>query len=174
MWWGRNSATVGGTDLVVRFGQHLSVSDRCYDRIAAVNRREGKAGRPLRLTIGPGGCNGFKYEFAFDETPLRDAEDVVFAKVVSAKNSPVTHSMGVAITAQADEAPTAATLQVEEEAPSRVVVDTGTLDKLEGAVLDFFVELKGSGFMVVGNQLVDESCACKQSMTLKPRQAKPV
>lgn len=53
------------------------------------------------------------------------------------------------------------------EPPPRVVVDQLSISKLDGASLDYHSELKGSAFVVVGNSLVDQSCACAMSFSLK-------
>ena len=51
-----------------------------------------------------------------------------------------------------------------------MVIDTASLKSMEDAVLDYHVELKGSAFVVVGNALVNDECACKMSFSLaKPK-----
>lgn len=48
-----------------------------------------------------------------------------------------------------------------------MVVDKITVGKMVNAVVDYHRELKGAAFVVVGNELVDQSCACAMSFSLK-------
>lgn len=50
---------------------------------------------------------------------------------------------------------------------SRIVIDKATIERIEGAQIDYHSELKGSAFVVVGNEKVDASCSCGMSISLK-------
>ncbi len=128
----------------------LSVSDRAWQRILQINKAERvPLDRPLRLAVVPGGCNGHKYEFTFERAENIADDDILMTK-------------------------TAAELEATIASPEKlqVAVDAKSLSKIEGAVLDFQVELAGSAFQVIGNMLVDEQCACKQSFGMKRLAAK--
>ena len=49
----------------------VTVSSRAAKRIAAILEREG-GGAMLRLAVTGGGCSGFQYNFALDETRLEE------------------------------------------------------------------------------------------------------
>ena len=155
----------------------VTVSPRCFSRVALVNEKEGHSNalRYLRLEIESGGCSGFVYKFKFDTDPIDPIDDIVFTESgriqeespTSAAITSIKENVGdgvicdVTNSLSSSSSPTLLTLT------SRVVVDKGTLEKLDDAVLDYFSELKGSAFVVVGNQLVDHACACKQSFSMK-------
>lgn len=111
--------------------------------------------RFLRLSIESGGCHGFLYKFQFDSEFDAENGDVKFVEsevekdAFQAKKKVQAEAAGV------------------ERVPATVVVDTTTAQCMSGAVLDYHSELKGSAFVVVGNEKVDHSCACAQSFSLK-------
>ncbi|RNF16818.1 uncharacterized protein Tco025E_05398 [Trypanosoma conorhini] len=135
------------------YGSNFSVSGRVWRRISEKNAEEGFSNdqRFLRLAIDSGGCHGYKYNFSLEENAaLVPEEDVVVAET--------------------DVAPAGAVDGSGAQPPPRVVVDKHSLAKLQAAVIDFHSELKGAAFVVVGNELVDESCACAMSFSIKKRQ----
>ena len=138
---GSNGVTIDG----------VAVSDRCADRIAAVNQVEKWVPtRPLRLQVVTGGCQGFSYEFHFDEKGFNPDKDVeIFSPNTPRRNTD---------TSSSDEAST------QER---RLIVDWAkTLPKLKGATVDYHMELKGAAFRVMGNEVVDQACACGQSFSM--------
>ncbi|TPP46411.1 hypothetical protein CGC20_0345 [Leishmania donovani] len=125
------------------YGKSFSVSPRAWAQITRKNSEEGftNDARYLRLAIDSGGCHGYVYKFSFEKNEEFNCEgDVAIAEVD--------------VVSPSDEAFTGA------QPSPRVVVDTLSASKLENATLDYHSELKGSAFVVVGNELVDESCAC--------------
>ena len=143
------SASVGNHAGAVGF------TDRAWQRVVAVNAAENAPdARFLRMSIVPGGCQGFSYQFEFDAEFDSD-EDILF--VNDAVPRPPT------IDANGDEVPAPPGATVA----SRIVIDRESIAKLQGATIDYHSELKGSAFVVVGNELVDQACACAASFSLQ-------
>jgi iron-sulfur cluster assembly 2 len=136
------------------YGRNFTVAPRTWEQINKKNSEEGftNDARHLRLAIDSGGCHGYLYKFSFEPVAQFNAEEDVL----------ITESD---VVSPADETFTGA------EPSPRVVVDTLSVSKLEKATLDFHSELKGSAFVVVGNELVDQSCACAMSFSLKKKKA---
>ncbi|CAJ1034604.1 hypothetical protein, conserved [Leishmania lindenbergi] len=137
------------------YGKSFSISPRVWAQITRKNSEEGftNDARYLRLAIDSGGCHGYLYKFSFEtKEAFNHEEDVAISEADAVSPS--------------DEAFTGA------QPSPRVVVDTLSASKLENARLDYHSELKGSAFVVVGNELVDESCACAMSFSIK-KKARP-
>ncbi|KEG05430.1 hypothetical protein DQ04_22061000, partial [Trypanosoma grayi] len=114
--------------------------------------------RFLRLAIDSGGCHGYVYKFSLEANDsLVPEEDVVISERDVSEADSVNNN--------------SSTNNRAEPAP-RVVVDKHSASKLLSAVIDFHSELKGSAFVVVGNELVDESCACAMSFSVKKQPRK--
>lgn len=152
---------------------NVSVSQRCFDNIKRVNRLEGLScsDRFLRLSIESGGCQGFSYKFDFD-TEVNDAKGIEKSRaagkdVDDAEEDDVADIRFYPTISTSDEEAIAAAKEEAEKNVPFVVVDTETLKKLERATLDYHSELKGSAFVVIGNELVDHSCACAMSFAIK-------
>ena len=54
------------------------VTPRAAAQVAEIAAREGKPGAGLRLAVDAGGCSGFQYRFAIEETPAED--DLIVAE----------------------------------------------------------------------------------------------
>lgn len=134
------------------YGKNFTVAPRTWEQINKKNAEEGFANdaRFLRLAIDSGGCHGYLYKFSFEPVAQLNAEEDVV--ITEADAVPPT-----------DEAFTGA------QPSPRVVVDMLSVSKLDKATLDYHSELKGSAFVVVGNELVDQSCACAMSFSLKKK-----
>ncbi|KAG8346556.1 hypothetical protein ERJ75_000762300 [Trypanosoma vivax] len=134
------------------YGKCFSVTPRAWKRISDKNAEEGFTNdcRYLRLTIESGGCHGYSYKFIFEENSgfVPDEDIVVSETDVASK-------------------------QISDaDPPPRIVVDRHSVGKLLSAIVDFHSELKGSSFVVVGNELVDKSCACAMSFSMKKQKHK--
>lgn len=136
------------------YGKSFSVSSRAWQQIVEKNEQEGFPNdkRCLRLAIDSGGCHGFLYKFSFEPISELDPEEDLLVRETDI------------VGADSEEATGASP-------PPAVVVDTVSLEKLEQAVLDYHSELKGSAFVVVGNELVDQSCACALSFSIRKKGA---
>lgn len=142
----------------------VKVSPRCARQILRVNvtqkeQQKWPATRALRLKVVPGGCQGFSYEFLFEEPHPSGSEAAAKDLVFRCDNAPTEEPI-----------PGVAPLPPLSEA--QLLVDKKSLTKLEGATVDFHSELKGSAFVVIGNEYVDLSCACGQSFSVKKHKAK--
>ena len=141
------------------YHNNFTISERCWDRVHSKNRLESvpNKDRFLRLAVESGGCHGYMYKFMFDSEPLDLEEDVVFFEdECSAAATTTTNGDGAAASAN-----------TSDGHPAMVVVDKNTAGCMEKAVLDYHEELKGSAFVVVGNEKVDHLCACAMSFSVK-------
>lgn len=86
-----------------------------------------KPGHSVRIFVRSGGCSGFQYGFAIDDTAEDD--DWKFNKD-----------------------------------GANVVVDTVSLEYLQGAVVDYKKELSGANF-VISNPNAKSSCGCGSSFS---------
>lgn len=161
------------------YAEALTVTPRCFENIKRINRNENVTNdkRFLRLAIESGGCQGFSYKFYFDDE-FDPEEDIKFeisnatadigsstSSSNSAKNPNVpTPSNAAPIPSSVKEDSTSA---IKDESEPFVVADKETLTKMKGGIIDYHTELKGSAFVVIGNEYVDHSCACAQSFSLR-------
>lgn len=144
------------------YAKYFSVSPRVWKRISEVNQREGYLNRKriLRLAIESGGCHGYLYKFSFDAAECVDSEDDI-------RICPSPHSCNESC---ASSFFSSSSLEKMDDRP-QLVVDKHTLRKLQNATIDFHSELKGSAFVVVGNELVDQSCACAMSFSVRKKKS---
>jgi len=100
----------------------------------------------LRVFVDAGGCSGFQYQFEIDHE-LDDDEDVV---VVSAADN-----------------------DDDQKLHPRVVVDETSLGFLEGATLDYVMEMIRSSFVVRDNPKSESACGCGSSFAVKNFSSNP-
>ncbi|MCY4230258.1 MAG: iron-sulfur cluster assembly accessory protein, partial [Alphaproteobacteria bacterium] len=55
----------------------ISISDRAAERVAHLIEQQSGSDLMLRVLVSGGGCSGFQYSFAFDDT--RNDDDLVFS-----------------------------------------------------------------------------------------------
>ncbi|MCP4328103.1 MAG: iron-sulfur cluster insertion protein ErpA [Alphaproteobacteria bacterium] len=106
----------------------MSISPSAARRIAELRAAESNPTLMLRVSVSGGGCSGFQYGFAFDDTINEDD-------------------------------------QVFERGDVRIVVDSVSLDFLNGSELDYVEELLGSYF-AVQNPNASSSCGCGTSFSI--------
>ncbi|KAH9597488.1 hypothetical protein LSM04_009099 [Trypanosoma melophagium] len=154
------------------YGTNFTVSDRVWRRISEKNAEEGFTNdrRFLRLAIDSGGCHGYAYKFSLEENNcLEPTDDVVVSEIDAAKLNTNKNNNNSNHKSEED----GKEKELESQGPpARVVVDKLSLSKLQSAVIDYHSELKGAAFVVLGNELVDQSCACAMSFSLKKRPGK--
>ncbi len=105
----------------------LTISGRAARQIAKLIAGEA-AGTMLRVTVSGGGCSGFQYAFAFDDSKTGD--DLTFARD------------GVT-----------------------VVIDTISLEYLQGSEIDYVDDLIGAAFRI-HNPNATASCGCGTSFAV--------
>lgn len=64
--------TVVSDDAVASGERTFSLSDSAAKRISFLAQQDGRPGLMLRLSVTGGGCSGFQYGFAFDDTVNED------------------------------------------------------------------------------------------------------
>ena len=75
---GRNAALVRNRDAAYLWAMNqVSLSTNAAARVAAIARKQGKAGARLRVAVDGGGCAGFQYRFALADMPEPDDIEVV-------------------------------------------------------------------------------------------------
>lgn len=116
----------------------VSFSDSAARRVQELMTEEGNYKLHLRVYITGGGCSGFQYGFAFDETLRPD--DNTISKVVE---NPDTH----------------------EKITVNMVIDALSMMYLEGAQIDYVENLQGAHF-VVKNPNASTTCSCGSSFSL--------
>jgi iron-sulfur cluster insertion protein len=114
----------------------ISLTDAAAKRVQELLVEEGNYNLKLRVYITGGGCSGFQYGFAFDESSKED--DTVVTKEVSANDE---------------------TIMVQ------VVVDALSLMYLMGAQIDYQETLQGAHFLVK-NPNAQTTCSCGSSFAL--------
>jgi iron-sulfur cluster assembly 2 len=138
------------------YHNNFTISGRCWDRVHSKNRLESvpNTDRFLRLAVESGGCHGYMYKFQFDDV-LDQEDDVMFYEDELRETTTATGSSSDELT------------QPSTTGPAVVVVDKSTAECMSKAVLDYHMELKGSAFVVVGNEKVDHLCACAMSFSVR-------
>jgi iron-sulfur cluster assembly 2 len=102
----------------------------------------------LRVYVDAGGCSGFQYQFEMDHDFDQD-DDIV---IVSAMNE---------------------VYSTNQRRSPRIVTDTTSLEFLEGATLDYVMEMIKSSFVVRENPQSESACGCGSSFARKNFTANP-
>lgn len=115
---------------------NVSFTDSAAKRVYELMSEEGNYKLNLRVYITGGGCSGFQYGFAFDETIRPD--DNIIAKALSDEKNPHTVNL---------------------------IIDALSMMYLEGARVDYVENLQGAHF-VVKNPNALTTCSCGSSFSL--------
>ncbi|KAK2747831.1 hypothetical protein FQN55_004707 [Onygenales sp. PD_40] len=103
----------------------------------------------LRVTVESGGCHGFQYVMSLDPASKIDPEeDTIFEADPedSGEISPDGKPLG---------------------GEAKVVMDSASLEILEGSTVDYTMELIGSQFKIVDNPRATTGCGCGTSFDVK-------
>lgn len=113
----------------------LSITEAAASKVWELIKEEGNPNLKLRVYVTGGGCSGLQYGFTFDETIQSD--DVVVSK----------------------------TLPSSQENPRptiHVLVDSLSLQYLNGAEIDYKNDLEGEQF-IIRNPNAKTTCGCGSS-----------
>ncbi|AJC50173.1 iron-sulfur cluster insertion protein ErpA [Coxiella endosymbiont of Amblyomma americanum] len=137
------------TSQVLSEKSSLSFTDAAVRKIKELINEESKSGLNFRVFIKGGGCSGFQYNFAFDETVNPD--DFIIEKTVRKfaekeneknKDTGYCHQMELV----------------------RLLVDPVSLQYLIGAEIDYREDVNGSQF-VIRNPNAKTTCGCGSSFS---------
>ena len=106
--------------------QLFTLTATCIQRILSKCNKNGM----LRVTVDSGGCNGFSYNYKFDDKVLKDDFLV-------------------------------------EQGGAKVIVDSVSVDFIEGSIIDYRDEMIRSGFIIDSNPNAGSACGCSSSFSLK-------
>lgn len=123
--------------------QAVSVTDAAALRISELIEEEGNYNLKLRVSITGGGCSGFQYGFAFDQTIRPD--DAVFEKTLIDDSQNTNVQEGVLIVS--------------------VIVDPLSMMYLQGSQIDYIESLQGAHF-TVKNPNAQTTCSCGSSFSI--------
>jgi iron-sulfur cluster assembly 2 len=123
-----------------------------FQRLRDIMVRDSNPDLALRIQVESGGCHGFQY----------------LMSLVSAGPDSVREDDTVLSYADDDAGPSS-TRGVDGSGPGRpkIVLDTPSLELLNGSKVDFTMELIGSQFKIVDNPLATSSCGCGTSFDIK-------
>jgi Fe-S cluster assembly iron-binding protein IscA len=114
----------------------------------------------LRITVESGGCHGFQYLMSLtDSSQISEEEDTMF--VYTKGEAADTIGTG----------PNSAVSEVDLgtmcSGRPKIVMDSASLELLEGSKIDYTMELIGSQFKIVDNPRATSSCGCGTSFDVK-------
>lgn len=119
--------------------QLLQVTPSAQKKVASLIEEDGNPELMLRIYIVGGGCSGFQYGFAFDET-VNDDDTII--ETEDGEGGSDGTSM-----------------------PIKLVVDAMSLNYLIGSKVDYVENLQGSQF-VVTNPNAKTTCGCGSSFSI--------
>lgn len=138
------------TPTYVTQSEALIVTPSCLQRVEKlIAQRQQKENTKsedffLRVFVDAGGCSGFQYQFEIDHELDEEDGDIV---IVSAA--------------------------VDDTLHPRIVIDETSLGFLEGATLDYVIEMIKSAFVVRDNPKSESACGCGSSFAMKNFSANP-
>ena len=113
----------------------------------------------LRITVESGGCHGFQYLMSLTSSGDMSAdEDTLFVYQKDGDSLPIPSSGATA--ADVDFTAICA-------GQPKIVMDSASLELLEGSKIDYTMELIGSQFKIVDNPRATSSCGCGTSFDVK-------
>jgi len=98
----------------------------------------------LRVYVDAGGCSGFQYKFEIEfddrEPGIDKDQDIVITSSISEKDTVLR---------------------------TRVVIDSASLELIQGSTLDYVSEMIRSSFAVLNNPQSESACGCGSSFAVK-------
>ena len=121
------------------FQPMINVSETAASKISELLVEEQKSDGGLRVFVQGGGCSGFQYGFAFDETV--NADDSVFSQTVdeSGSDGPISHTV-------------------------QLLIDPMSFQYLSGAEIDYKEDIEGAQF-IIRNPNAKTTCGCGSSFS---------
>lgn len=125
--------------------EQLVITDSCMRRVEALakKRNESLDQVYLRVYVDAGGCSGYQYKFEM----TKDVEEE--------------------IDAEED------VIFLSDKSGARVVVDSASMELIQGSKIDFVQEMIKSAFAVVDNPKSESACGCGSSFAIKNFEANP-
>lgn len=131
--------------------------------------KDGNPRLALRIQVESGGCHGFQYLMSLvtlpDQLPSASAST---ASADADAEPPVIREDDTIFTYAGEPEEGAETGEPADplSAP-KIILDTPSLELLNGSKVDFTMELIGSQFKIVDNPLATSSCGCGTSFDIK-------
>ncbi len=126
--------------------------------------KDGNPRLALRIQVESGGCHGFQYLMSLVTLPERIPTAPALQDTTPANSDvPTVVREDDTIFSYVDE-------QHGGENPldaPKIILDTPSLELLNGSKVDFTMELIGSQFKIVDNPLATSSCGCGTSFDIK-------
>ncbi|EPE06894.1 iron-sulfur cluster assembly accessory protein [Ophiostoma piceae UAMH 11346] len=139
----------------------LELTARAAKRLSKVMAKDGNPRLALRIQVESGGCHGFQYLMSLvtlpDQLPANNE-----ASAPGPDGEPMIREDDTIFTFETEDAPLSDPLS----AP-KIILDTPSLELLNGSKVDFTMELIGSQFKIVDNPLASSSCGCGTSFDIK-------
>ncbi|EFW99728.1 iron-sulfur cluster assembly accessory protein [Grosmannia clavigera kw1407] len=142
----------------------LEITPRAAKRLFQVMTKDGNPRLALRIQVESGGCHGFQYLMSLITLP--DTLPASPPTSSAESESPAIREDDTIFAYIADDMEMAPKSTDPMSAP-KIVLDTPSLELLNGSKVDFTTELIGSQFKIVDNPLATSSCGCGTSFDIK-------
>ncbi len=117
----------------------LTITDDAAKKVHNLRVQQGDESLMLRISIAGGGCHGFQYKFAFENTP--EADDFSFHKDLPEHPD-----------------------SQKKPNPITIIIDPISMGYLRGAKVDYVRDGQGERF-VIRNPNASTTCGCDRSFT---------
>lgn len=128
-------------------------------RLQDLARRPGRDAAVLRVAVHEGGCRGLEYKFTLEELAAAAAAPAAVAAAAAAPRGGWEDDAGDVL--------------IDQGGGARIVLDTVTVEKMRGSVIDYVSSLQGEMFAVVANPLAATACGCGTSFQPKDEPLAP-
>ncbi|KAL1900638.1 [4Fe-4S] proteins maturation [Sporothrix stenoceras] len=142
----------------------LEITSRAAKRLAKVMEKDANNRLALRIQVESGGCHGFQYVMSLVTLPEKLPEPAELAE--GGEEGAVIREDDT-IFAYAGEEALSAESAADPLALPKIILDTPSLELLNGSKVDFTMELIGSQFKIVDNPAATSSCGCGTSFDIK-------
>lgn len=126
----------------------INITDNCVKRLKEI----ATDGSNLRIIVEGGGCAGFQYKFELDTNITEEDKYVITITNLSAI---------------ADYLQFYFLRRIFEKDNVKVVIDSTSLEYINGSTVDYEQQLIRSAFKITKNPLAEEGCSCGASFSIK-------